>query len=135
MPGIIDKGTITNINGNKVRVSPCDASACVSAQLTIPWHLRTKSGNLEKGTEVVYVRFDDQTGLLLGRMDGDWGDWLPVLTIGGNLTVGGAATVTGAVSTGGGVTTPADVSAGGISLKTHRHGGVETGPGNTGTPQ
>ena len=71
MPGIIDKGTITNITGNKARVAPLDAAGRVSAQIIIPWHLRDDSGKLEKGTEVIYVLFPDQTGLLLERMDGE----------------------------------------------------------------
>ena len=71
MAGMINKGTITNIIGDKVRVSPCDASGRVSAQITVPWHLRAQYGKLTKGTEVVYVLFDDQTGILLGRADGD----------------------------------------------------------------
>ena len=100
MPGVIEKGTITNIDGNKARVSPIDAFGCVSAQITIPWHLRASSGNLEKGTEVVYVLFGDQSGLLLGRMDGEWGDWLPELTIKENLDVGGDATINGETTVG-----------------------------------
>lgn len=41
----------------------------------------------------------------------------------------GGATVSGSVAVSGG-----DVTADGISLKTHRHGGVQTGGGQTGTP-
>jgi len=71
MPGVIEKGIITNIDGNKARVSPSDAAGLVSAQITIPQRLRSNSGNLEKGTAVVYVLFDDQTGVLLERIDGE----------------------------------------------------------------
>ena len=123
MPGVIDKGTITNIDGNKARVSPCNAAGRISPQITIPWHLRSSSGNLEKGTEVVYVLFDDQSGLILGRADGDWGVWLPKLAIEENLDVGGN------------IATPNDVTAGPISLKIHTHSGVQSGQGNTNPPQ
>lgn len=56
------------------------------------------------------------------------------VTINGNLSQGmgaggGAATMLGPVN----VTN--DVKAGGISLQTHKHGGVETGGGQTGGPQ
>lgn len=56
------------------------------------------------------------------------------VTINGNLSQGmgdggGTATMLGPVS----VTN--DVKAGGISLQTHKHGGVETGGGQTGGPQ
>ena len=108
--GQISKGKIASVSGNTARVTPSDASAKPTAKITIPWHLRGSSGNLKKGTEVVFVEFDDSTGLLLGRADGEWGAYLPTLTAG-------------------------DVKAGGISLKNHRHGGVETGSGNTSTPK
>ena len=108
--GNINKGKIASISGNMARVVPADASGKPTAKITIPWHLRGDTGKLEKGTEVVYVEFDDATGLLLGRADGEWGAYLPSLSAG-------------------------DVSAGGVSLKNHRHGGVETGGGTTSGPQ
>ena len=75
--GNINKGTIASISGNTARVVPSDAGAKPTAKITIPWHLRGSTGNLSKGTEVVYVEFDDSTGLLLGRADGEWGCYLP----------------------------------------------------------
>ena len=113
MPGVIEKGTITNIDGNKARVSPCDASGRVSAQIIIPWHLRSSSGNLEKGTEVIFVLFDDQSGQLLGRMDGEWGVWLPNLTIKDTLDVGGDATIDGNTSIDGETTVGKNIKVGG----------------------
>lgn len=71
--GQINKGTIASIDGNTARVVPSDANAKPTAKITIPWHLRGSTGNLKKGTDVVYVEFDDSTGLLLGRADGEWG--------------------------------------------------------------
>lgn len=115
--GQINKGKIASISGNTARVVPSDANAKPTAKITIPWHLRGNTGKLQKGTEVVYVEFDDSTGLLLGRSDGEWGAYLPSLTAGSVVTPEG------------------DVTAGGISLKNHRHGGVETGSGNTSTPK
>lgn len=43
-------------------------------------------------------------------------------TLGGNATFGGTITATG------------EVTGNGIHLSTHKHGGVQTGSGNTGTP-
>jgi hypothetical protein len=63
--GNINKGTIASISGNTARVVPSDAGAKPTAKITIPWHLRGSTGNLSKGTAVVYVEFDDSTGLLL----------------------------------------------------------------------
>jgi hypothetical protein len=108
--GQINKGKIASISGNTARVVPSDACARPTAKITIPWHLRGDSGKLKKGTEVVYVEFDDSTGLLLGRADGEWGAYLPSLNAG-------------------------DVKAGGVSLKNHKHGGVRTGDGTTEAPQ
>ena len=108
--GQINKGKIASISGNTARVVPSDASGKPTAKITIPWHLRGASGKLKKNTLVVYVEFEDSTGLLLGRADGEWGAYLPSLS-----TV--------------------DVTAGGISLKKHRHGGVDIGSGTTSTPK
>lgn len=102
--GNINKGTIASISGNTARVVPSDAGAKPTAKITIPWHLRGSTGNLSKGTAVVYVEFDDSTGLLLGRADG-------------NINV-----------------PKGDVTARGISLSGHTHGGVETGSGSTKKP-
>ena len=111
--GNINKGTIASISGNTARVVPSDAGAKPTAKITIPWHLRGSTGNLSKGTAVVYVEFDDSTGLLLGRADGEWGCYLPSLSA-GNINV-----------------QKGDVTARGISLSGHTHGGVETGSGST----
>ena len=108
--GQISKGKIASISGNTARVTPSDASGKPTTKITIPWHLRGNSGNLQKGTSVVYVEFEDATGLLLGRADGEWGAYLPSLSAG-------------------------DITAGGVSLKTHKHGGVETGNGKTTAPE
>lgn len=107
--GQINKGTIASIEGNTARVVPSDAKAKPTAKIMIPWYLRGDTGKLQKGTVVVYVEFDDSTGLLLGRADGDWGAYLPKLTVG---------TITAAVSDG-------DVTAAGISLRNHTHTGVD----------
>lgn len=72
--GLINKGMIASISGNTARVVPADENTRPTATITIPRHLRGDIGNLQKGTEVVYVEFDDFTGLLLGRMDGEGAD-------------------------------------------------------------
>ncbi len=111
--GQINKGKIGAIDGKTARVVPSDASEKPTAKITIPWHLRGKSGNLKKGTEVVYVEFDDATGLLLGRADGEWGEFLPALKAD-------------------------DVKAGDVSLKNHKHSyswGDDSGNGTTGAPK
>lgn len=65
--------SITDQNGDKItaRVLPCTSNGMVTRPLTIPWWLRGKMGNLTPGTEVAYVMFEDGTGIILSRMDGD----------------------------------------------------------------
>lgn len=131
MAGYIDKGKITSIDGNSVRVVPCNESGLVSARVVVPWHLRDSSGNLAKGTEVIYVIFDDQTGILLGRADGNWGSYLPGLTIGGTLN---AAGVTAKSSITAGSIAATTVKAGDVSLESHKHS-VTDGATETGSPK
>jgi hypothetical protein len=75
--GYIEKGKITSVYGSTARVIPCSEAGLVSAQVVVPWYLR--SGAISKGTEVVYAIFDDQSGIILGRADGN----LPDLVLGG----------------------------------------------------
>lgn len=51
------------------------------------------------------------------------------------LTAPGGVTILGDVAITGTVTVSADVVASGISLVTHKHGGVQTGSGTTGVPK
>ena len=110
---MIQKGKISTVegaadrNGDKTtaRVLPC----MVTRPLTIPWWLRGKMGNLKPGDEVAYAMFEDGTGIILSRMDGEWDGTVP-----GSVKV-----------EKGDVTVPdGDVTASGISLKTHTHAGV-----------
>lgn len=101
--GNIYKGKVASISGNYARVVPLDEDAKPTTKIMIPWHLRGRTGELKKGTEVIYVEFADSTGLLLGRVDGEWGEYLPYLE--SEL-----------------VETPkGDVKAKGISLNSHTH--------------
>ena len=114
---MIQKGKISTAegaadrNGDKTtaRVLPCTADGMVTRPLTIPWWLRGKMGNLKPGDEVAYAMFEDGTGIILSRMDGEWDGTVP-----GSVKV-----------EKGDVTVPdGDVTASGISLKTHTHAGV-----------
>ena len=114
---MIQQGKISTVegaadrNGDKTtaRVLPCTADGMVTRPLTIPWWLRGKMGNLKPGDEVAYAMFEDGTGIILSRMDGEWDGTVP-----GSVKV-----------EKGDVTVPdGDVTASGISLKTHTHAGV-----------
>lgn len=114
---MIQKGKISTVegaadrNGDKTtaRVLPCTADGMVTRPLTIPWWLRGKMGNLKPGDEVAYAMFEDGTGIILSRIDGEWDGTVP-----GSVKV-----------EKGDVTVPdGDVTASGISLKAHTHAGV-----------
>ncbi|MCM1040420.1 MAG: hypothetical protein NC434_13970 [Ruminococcus sp.] len=78
--GTIEKGVILTLEGNrdrnknytKAKVQAASAEGTSTLPLSIPWYLRGNMGSLEKGTEVVYAVFDDQTGVILSRLDGSW---------------------------------------------------------------
>ena len=76
---MIQKGKISTVEGptdrhgykTTARVIPCTADGVVTRPLTIPWWLRGKLGNLKPDTEVAYAMFEDGTGIILSRMDGE----------------------------------------------------------------
>lgn len=128
---MIQKGTISSVEGDadrngdktKARVLPCTADGMVTRPLTIPWWLRGKMGNLKPDDEVAYVMFEDGTGVILTRMDGNWDGTVPgdVTVIKGSVEVteGDLTVTTGNISVPAG-----DVVASGISHTSHTHTGV-----------
>lgn len=73
---MIQKGKITAVldGGRAVTITPYGGGT-VSSSITVPFFL---IGALPVGTAVAYVYFEDNTGIVLSRMDGA-----------GNLTIGG----------------------------------------------
>ena len=78
---MLQKGTISSIeespvdkdeNPTTARVLPCTADSLVTLPLTIQWWLRGEMGNLQVGDEVVYAMFEDGSGTIIARMDGNW---------------------------------------------------------------
>lgn len=128
---MIQKGTISSMEGSPdrnsdkttARVLPCTADGVVTRPLTIPWWLRGKMGDLKPGDEVVYAMFEDGTGILLARMDGNWDG-----TIQGDVTIdkGDLVLTDGDITLqAGSISAPAgDMTATDISLKNHTHTGV-----------
>lgn len=153
---MIQKGTISTIEENPVdrnenpttaRVLPCTADSLVTLPLTIQWWLRGETGNLKVGDEVVFAIFEDGSGTIFARMDGEWdghvhGD-LKVLkgsvemTEGdltldsgatrlksgdleveaGNFTITGNTSQTGSQSVTGDVTAEGDISGANVSTE------------------
>lgn len=68
---MIEKGYVSAIleEGKKVTVVPAFSSDVVSHELVVPFFLQNC---LAVKTEVIYCWFQDDTGMVLARMDGDW---------------------------------------------------------------
>lgn len=136
----IEKGIILTIegeadrNGNltKARVQSKTAEGTTTLPLTIPWYLRGSMGMLEKGTEVVYALFDDATGVILARMDGNWEGKMEETQLFLDL-MDTTATVQGSIDVSDGITGDT-ITDSGVRLATHTHGGVESGGSNTSHP-
>jgi len=115
----IEKGSIASINGNMAKI--LTPAGIVTVDIVIPWHLRGAAGNLSKGVDVVYVVFEDRTGLIIGRTDGDWN-----YTLVQSLSVSGSIDATG------------EVTGNGVKLSEHTHPyswGDDAGSGSTGEPE
>jgi hypothetical protein len=113
-------GNVTaNVTGN---VTATAAAATVNAPTTVNG-VTAINGNTTITGNLAVVGNTTLTGTLSQTAGGG----------SGTSTLVGPLNVTGAI-TAATVTGTTDVSAAGTSLHTHKHGGVSTGGGNTGTP-
>lgn len=93
---MIEKGYISAIldGGKKVTVVPAFSSDVVSHELVVPFFLFEC---LAVKMEIVYCWFQDDTGMVLGRMDGEWNhkifDGVEIVT--GDLVAPGVPSYTG----------------------------------------
>lgn len=95
----------------------------------IPDAMRSYSIDGEDAERMVVQTLDGSTRVAIGE---------GIVKVVTNGTVEIEAPITkilGQVQVTGGITVTEDVVAGGISLRTHTHGGVQPGSGNTGVPQ
>ena len=156
----IEKGIILTIEGEadrnnnktKARVQSKTAEGTTTLPLTIPWYLRGSMGMLKKGTEVVYALFDDATGVILARMDGNWEGKMEETRLFIDL-MDTTATVQGSIDVSDGITgdnsvinsmeantikvntlTGDSITDSGVRLAHHTHGGVTSGDSDTGEP-
>lgn len=107
----IKKGKISTLSGKyEATAVICNNPGAVSCTLTVPFYL---VGGLEVGMPIAFVEFDDCTGLVLARMDGDW-----------NHDLEGSVNVQENVTT-------ADVITPTAGFNAHTHTGVH---GETSTP-
>ena len=118
---MVGKGVISSIDEAKkvATVVPMEASGSVTTNLVIPYFL---IGCLSANMPVIYATFNDNTGILLARADGEF-----------NHKIIGGLEVTESI------TAAVDVTGGGISLKSHihgyTHGGTSSGADNTTPPK
>ena len=67
---MVHKGKVSAIiDGGKYVTATSYAGGTVTAPLTVPFFL---IGALPVGTPIAYVVFNDNTGIVLSRMDGEW---------------------------------------------------------------
>lgn len=138
--GIIEKGIILTIEGEqdrnenytKATVQSVSAEGTSTLPLSIPWYLRGKMGNLEKGMEVSYAVFDDQTGIILSRMDGNWDGMIEEKSLIID-TLGEIAKVEGNVDVSEELTGTKIISHG-VVLSTHQHKNIVGGSEDTDIP-
>ena len=55
----------------RAQVNPCTNAGAITPAITINWPLRGKNGQLKVGDEVAYCLFDDGTGVIFARLDGE----------------------------------------------------------------
>ena len=82
---MVSKGTISALyeGGKKASIKPYMGDV-VTPQLVVPFFLLEC---LEVGMPVVYTTFEDNTGVVLARMDGEWNHkvWDGVKIVSGDL--------------------------------------------------
>lgn len=67
---MIQKGKVSTIlDGGKMVTATPYAGGTVTAPLTVPFFLINA---LPVGTPIAYAVFEDNTGIVLSRMDGEW---------------------------------------------------------------
>lgn len=121
----INKGKISTIEGNTAKIIPSTASASVSRPLVIPWYLRGSMGGLEVGLEVVFCVFDDMSGIILARVDGNWPGKIPDdITITGKVTTQAEVTMAAAVTMQAAATATSGLTVNGVAMQTHTHVGA-----------
>lgn len=95
------EGSDRNGDPKEARVLPLVADGVVTRPFAIHWSLRGGMAPLAIGDVVVCARFEDGTGIVLCRADGEWAGYVP-----GSVEVEG------------------EMTAKGIPYSTHTHTGV-----------
>ena len=99
-----------NGDPSRARVLPLVADGVVTLPWPIHWSLRGGMAPLAVGDEVVCAKFEDGTGIVLCRADGEWAGFVP-----------GPVEVERQITGDEGGTFAQDVTAAGISVMHHTH--------------
>lgn len=95
---MVSKGTISALHegGKKASIKPY-LGEVVTPELVVPFFLFEC---LEVGMPVAYVSFEDNTGIVLARMDGEWNHkiWDGVEIVTGNVKIIEGDLITGRVA-------------------------------------
>lgn len=84
------EGSDRNGDPDKARVLPLVGDGVVTRPYALLWSVRGGMAELAVGDVVVCARFEDGTGIVLCRSDGEWGGIVP-----GDVEVEGDATIKG----------------------------------------
>lgn len=125
----IFKARISTLEGSDRNGDPCEArvlplvgEGVVTRPYPLIWSVRGGMVPLAVGDEVVCARFEDGTGIVLCRADGEWGGFIPgSVEVESRLKVGGEEEVGGQVTCQAGGTFSSDVTAAGVSVASHTH--------------
>lgn len=104
------EGTDRNGDPCLARVLPLVADGVVTRPFPVHWSVRGGMAPLAVGDEVVCAKFEDGTGIVLCRADGEWAGFVP-----------GTVEVEGQIIGDEGGYFFSDVTAGGISVMGHTH--------------
>ena len=104
------EGSDRNGDPDQARVLPLVGDGVVTRPYALLWSMRGGMSPLAVGDVVVCARFEDGTGIVLCRADGEWGGFVP-----------GPVTVEGQLTGLSGADFSEDVTAAGISVSTHTH--------------
>ena len=114
-----------NGDPSRARVLPLVADGVVTLPWPIHWSLRGGMAPLAVGDEVVCAKFEDGTGIVLCRADGEWAGFVPgPVEVERHLKADETLEVVRQATGHAGADFEADVTAGGISLMSHTHTGV-----------
>jgi hypothetical protein len=121
-------------NETTARVIPATGDGIVTRPLIIPSRLRGLGGSLAPNVEVIFIVFEDCTGFIIDRADGEFfGEIYGDVTIHGSVNARGNVEARGNISAGADMSLGGDLHTGAVtSYNNHRHPYTWTFDGGSG---